>query len=230
MSTRSVMHQLPPFLPFPGTRVQKPPFLKGGVPAPADVRYAWAAEDGESSMIGAITDSNVVSAAQTLQDYLTTNGAKQGTNGGVCSAFQSAWNSGGGTPQLTQVDDEYGPCTQAALQAVWDSVMAGGNAGPGQQAPQNAYPGHCSNGTYVAPHGGGGQITPSGGGSSSSALANFTVFGLPTWASWLLVGTAVVAAGYIVWSLMKHPKIRYRLRPRRHRAHESRRHTRRRKR
>jgi hypothetical protein len=115
-------------------------------------------------------------------------GATQSTMNGICSAFQSAYNAAGGSPQI-QVDDYYGPCTQAALQAYYDAQGAG-------SAPASAYPGACSNGTYQAPPGTPLANTQAAGGlapGSSSSSASVVVAGLPVWAWWVLGGLALAS-------------------------------------
>lgn len=146
-------------------------------------------------------------AASALGDALQTNGATTSTMGGVCSAFQSAYNAAGGSPQI-QVDDYYGPCTQAALQAYYNAAVSGGS-GPAQQAPASAFGGTCNNGTYTAPAGGGGgggggsAVTPAGGSTTTNPYTK------P-----ILIGAGVVAAGlvgYALWKNKHHMKRIYRV-------------------
>lgn len=116
----------------------------GGVPEMlAGLPYG----SGQLGILGDLTDATLQTAAGNLFALFASSGTDQQVHSEV-SDFQSAYNAAGGTPAI-QVDGQYGPCTQQALQA---TVNVGPNQPP-QQAPTSAFPGVCSNGTYVPPPG-----------------------------------------------------------------------------
>ena len=81
-------------------------------------------------------------AAGALYDTLNTNGCIV-VPFQTCRTFQAAYNTWGTGIQIA-VDGEYGPCTHAALAAVF-------NQGQGLTAPPSCFAGSCVNGKYVAP-------------------------------------------------------------------------------
>jgi hypothetical protein len=167
----------------------------------------WYAKSGNTWMqhpgglagvgLGDLTDSALQTAAQTLQTYLTTNGAVT-TSFQECLDFQNAYNSAGGSPQI-QTDGEYGPCCQQALQNVWNAAVSGGS-GAAQQAPQTGFAGTCSNGTYVAP----------AAGSNTQNLPTEVVTASPPGTigagTAILIGAGVFAAGLVSWALLSKKK------------------------
>ena len=115
--------------------------------------WLWSANQGGGGAAGSA--NALYGAANQAAQYIQQNGAGSGTNGGVVANFQQIWNSSGGTPQI-QVDDIYGPCTQAAMASVLGT------------APAQTMGGTCTNGTYTPPAGttqtGGSWMSQIGGG------------------------------------------------------------------
>lgn len=148
--------------------------------------------------LGDLTDSGLQSLAQTLQSYLTTNGSVT-TSFSQCSDFQTAYNGQASSANVATiaVDGQYGPCTQQALQNVWNTAVSGGS-GPAQQAPQTGFGGTCDNGSYVAPAAGTTSlptevVTASPPGSFNPAIA-------------VLIGAGVFGAGLVSWALLSKKK------------------------
>jgi hypothetical protein len=151
-------------------------------------RY-YAEEEG----LGALPDP-LSTATYDLAQYLNTNGCSQAVLSQV-SSFQQAFNDAGYTPQI-QVDGQYGPCTQTALQTALDAGGAGG------LAPASCFSGTCSNGQYVAPQTPG---TPGGGGGTTPTVNPSPVSTNP---SPLLVGAVAVAVGVVGYAGYRYYKRR----------------------
>jgi hypothetical protein len=152
--------------------------------------------------LGDLTNNPPLDAAASALGSALQGGATTSTMNGICSAFQSAYNAAGGSPAI-QVDDYYGPCTQAALQAYYNAAVSGGS-GAAQQAPASAFGGTCNNGTYVAPTPGGTSPTDQGPAVPPPGL--FTGLLSNPYATPILIGAGVVTAGAIGYAVWKHHK------------------------
>jgi hypothetical protein len=126
----------------------------------------------------ATPSSRLASAAQTLVQWLQTNGCSTSSIGEV-TTFQTIYNTEG--QSTLTVDGKYGPATQAALQRVLD--VSGGGA-----APTNCFP---RGGPSPVP-GGGGTVIP------TTPIAR----GLP-WGTIAVAGAAVAGAGLIAYAVHK---------------------------
>jgi hypothetical protein len=104
--------------------------------------------------LGDFTDSGLQNAALAVMTLFQSTPPDQNAHPEI-SAFQTAYNAQ--APSVNQptiqVDGEYGPCTQVALQNVLNAAVPAGGQGPTQTAPNTTFPGQCQNGTYVAPPG-----------------------------------------------------------------------------
>jgi hypothetical protein len=152
---------------------------------------------GAPAGLGDLANNPALDAAASALQQALSGGATTGTMNGICSAFQSAYNAAGGSPQI-QVDDYYGPCTQAALQAYLNAAVAGGS-GAAQQAPTTAFGGVCNNGTYVAP-----AVGDTSGGPAVPPPGPLTGIMANPYTKPVLIGAAALAVGALGYAAWKH--------------------------
>jgi hypothetical protein len=109
---------------------------------------------------------------------------------GEVSAFQSAYN-GSGLPGSLTVDGQYGPNTQAALQAVLNQSVVDG---PPQAAPQNVF----STSVPSTPEPDVGPVGPVSPTQPTAPITPAGATGIPT--PVIVGGAAVLGAGLIYWA------------------------------
>jgi len=157
---------------------------------------------GEPSTIGDLTDATLQSAAAALVQYLQGKGCTASAFT-ECGTFQTAFNAQAPAASLPTIatDQQYGPCTQQALQAVLNAAPAAGGGGPTQQAPTSCIAGTCASGQFVAPASS--TSTPATGVTSAqagTALATTTAAAAPSSSSgvlWFVLGGLVLAGAAV---------------------------------